>query len=432
MFIIDEASDDGSLAIAEQLRREEPDRIHVIAHDTPQGLQKSANEILDLAQGRYIVRLDADDWFEESALLLMVAKLESDPELGLVFGNYYYTDSEGRVIGAERRRKLGLEDNSVLLPPHGACTMVRTRALKSVGGYSEDIDAQDGWELWYKLVHRVKAANIEAPLFYYRQHEQSLSRNEDRLLGARAKIIQKTSERLHGSYKPSCLAVVTVRESYPGFDGVPYRELGGRTLLEIALSSALGADGITEAMVSSASDGVLAHAQSLVEQGKVAEHIRVKRPPELSGSHIQLRDTLMHAAESYREARGAYPDIVAFLNLHAPLRRAEHVDKALNTLRINHCDSVVSVCQEREPIFTHGPDGLELLNPGRFEELEYERERLYRFNGAVLAVWWEVLSGGDVFGTRVAYIEMSKEDSAQIKHADDLQNPRIVARLTSP
>ena len=221
LFIIDEASDDGSAAIAEHLRQQDPDRIQVILHDTPQGLQRTANKVLDLARGQYIVRLDADDWFDESALLLMVAKLESDAQLGLVYGNYFYTDSEGRVIGSERRRKLGLEDTSGLLPPHGACTMVRTRVLKSVGGYSEDVNAQDGWELWYKLVHRVKTASLEAPLFYYRQHEHSLSRDESRLLDARAKIIERASGSLHGSYVPSCLAVIPVRESYPGFEGVP-------------------------------------------------------------------------------------------------------------------------------------------------------------------------------------------------------------------
>ena len=58
--------------------------------------------------------------------------------------------------------------------PHGACTMFRTRALKNVGGYSEDANAQDGWDLWYKLAERIGAINIQTPVFYYRQHGKSM------------------------------------------------------------------------------------------------------------------------------------------------------------------------------------------------------------------------------------------------------------------
>lgn len=424
LFIVDDASTDGTAEIAEQLRRQDPTKIQVIRHNTPQGVQRTANRILELARGRYIIRLDADDWFEEAALLLMVAKLESDSTLGLVYGNFFYTDAEGRVIGIERRRKLGIEDTAGHLPPHGACTMVRTRVLKSVGGYSEDVDAQDGWELWYKLVNRANAASLEAPLFYYRQHEQSLSRDSTRLLAARARIIAKARGRLDDSYVPSCLAVVPVKESYPDFEGVPYKELGGKSLLQRALESAQAAVGVTETAVSSESERVLDFSRELSRGGSVRPHMQVARPPELSGSHIRLREVLFHAGEAYRAARGSYPDMVVFLSLHAPLRQALHVDKAIDTLRITACDSVVSVCEEREPIFSPGRDGLELLNPGRFDQLTYERERLYRFNGAVLAVWWEVLAEGELFGQRIGHVEMAHEDSIQVRRLVDLERLR--------
>ena len=82
---------------------------------------------MGLAQGKYIIRLDADDWFDEMALLLMVSKLESNPNLGLVYGNYYYTDIKGNILSFERRNKLGEEDKSNNLPPHGACTLIKQK-----------------------------------------------------------------------------------------------------------------------------------------------------------------------------------------------------------------------------------------------------------------------------------------------------------------
>lgn len=419
LFIIDEASEDNTASVAARLKSIEPDKIYIISHEQPRGLQKTANAVLNQARGRYIIRLDADDWLDEMALLLMVGKLESDLNLGIAYGNYFYVDENGRILGVERRHRLGLEDSSRQLPPHGACTMVRTRALKAVGGYSEDVDAQDGWELWYKLLNRVTAASLEAPIFYYRQHNVSLSRDSKRLLEARGRIFTKLRERLEGSYQPTCLAVFGVKESYPGFEGVPYQEIDGRSLLEVALSSATGAQGIAELAVSSTSQAVLDFSEKLEREGRVAPHIRILRP-NTETSALPIREILLNAADAYHEKHDSYPDILAFLSIHAPLRRPDHVEKGLNVLRITCSDSVVSVTEEREPAFVHGADGLNLLNPGRLQDLTYDRERLYRFNGAFLATWWEVLNEGSIFGSKIGYFEMTAEESIQVKRPIDL------------
>ncbi|MGE3149654.1 MAG: glycosyltransferase family 2 protein, partial [Pseudorhodoplanes sp.] len=267
LFIVDEASDDDTAVVAERCRALDPERIKIIKNRSPIGLQRLANHVLGRANGKYFMRLDADDWLDESALLLMVAKLQSDPQLGLVYGNYFYTDASGNVLGMERRPQFGVEDTSGHVPPHGACTMVSTRALKAVGGYSEDVDAQDGWELWFKLLNRVDAASLEAPLFFYRQHELSLSRSASRLLIARSKIFSKIRQALEGSYVPTCLAVIGARESYPGFEGVPYRLYEGISLLQRAIVSAAAARGVTDVYVSSEDRAVLDYAEDLQLRG---------------------------------------------------------------------------------------------------------------------------------------------------------------------
>ncbi len=424
MIIVDEASDDNTPAVSDYFHHRHPDRIKVVRNAAPVGLQKVANTALGMAQGKYLMRLDADDWLDEGALLLMVAKLESDPEYGLVYGNYYYTDEVGHVLGVERRPKLGEENASGHLPPHGACTMVSTRALKTVGGYSEDVNAQDGWELWFKLLNRVKSVQLDVPVFYYRQHQQSLSRNSDRLLNARTEILRKVRESLNGSYRPTCLAVIPVRESYPDWDGVPYETIQGRTLLELALESALGARGVTEVAVTSESQKVLDFSQTL-EQKSQRPHLRILRPHSDAQASLKPQQILAHAVEKFRETRGWMPDMVLFLSIHAPLRESSHVDKAIDILIVTMSDSVVSVNQEREPMFRHGKNGLELLNPGRFDGLAYEREHLYRFNGAIIGLWTSNLLEGQLFGQSVGYLEMAENRSVQVKHKVDLANPLL-------
>lgn len=423
LFIIDEASEDNTLIIAEYFKTKVSQDVEIIRNKSPQGLQKVANKVLGLAKGKFIIRLDADDWFDEMALLLMVTKLESNSNLGVVYGNYYYTDERGNILGFERRHKLHEEDSSHHLPPHGACTMFKTNILKSLGGYSEDVNAQDGWELWFKLIQKAEAANIEAPIFYYRQHGNSLSRDSKKLLDARAKIFEKVStSSKNGAYHPSCLAVIPVKESYPNFIDVPYKTIDGKSLLQLSIESAQMAESITDVMVSTESDTVIEYTQDLEEKGIVKKVLKAKRLKKASDESLHPLEILEHSLNEYYANYKVYPDIILFLSLHAPYRKASHVDKAINVLHVKSCDSVVSVMEEREPMFTHGKQGLNLINPGRFKGLSYEREKLYKFNGSIIATWTEHILNDSLFGEKIGYIEMSNTDSVQIK---SLKNQKI-------
>ena len=81
-----------------------PNQITLINNERPAGLQKAGNDVLSKANGKYMLRLDADDWLDENTTLIMAAKLEATPDVGLVYGNYFYTDSNGNVLGFERRK----------------------------------------------------------------------------------------------------------------------------------------------------------------------------------------------------------------------------------------------------------------------------------------------------------------------------------------
>ena len=113
----------------------------------------------------------------------------------------------------------------------------------------------------------------------------------------------------------------------------------------------------------------------------------------------------MKAGNYYHEVKGIYPDVIAFLSMHAVHRKGEHIDEALNVIRIKDSDTVVSVQEEREPVFTYGEKGLKLYNAGRFQDLAYDRERLYRFNGSIIATWWEILKEHHLFGENISFIE---------------------------
>lgn len=414
LILIDEGSHDSTLSIFNYYKDKHDTKISIISNEKPIGLQKIANKVLSIAKGKYMIRLDADDWLHEFALEALVHKLENSSKAGIAFPNFFYTNEEGKVIGIETRQFNSEIDLSSQLPPHGACTLFETKALKIAGGYTESVNAQDGWDLWLKLYAKIGAIGVDLPLFYYRQHGASLSRDDTRLLKARTGIIKEMGSRLSGDYKPIVLGVLPVKESYPNFKNVPYREIEGKSLLEIAINSSFESEHITDLIVSSKSESVLNFSKELEKNNKVPTHLQHKRIEEPDIRNIPIIDILKSSSESYFNEKKRYPDILIYLSVHSINRKGDHIDKAINVLKISKADSVVSVIEQRDPIFKYSENGLDLINPGRFKELVYDNERLYRFNGCIITSWWDTIKENKLFRDKTSFIEMSSVDSYQV------------------
>ena len=74
LFLIDDGSSDNSFDIMNSYKNQ---KIKVFRNLKAKGLRSCANYVLGKSDGKYIIRLDADDFFDENALLLMVNYLEN-------------------------------------------------------------------------------------------------------------------------------------------------------------------------------------------------------------------------------------------------------------------------------------------------------------------------------------------------------------------
>ena len=188
LIIIDDGSTDDSKDIIGQYQKYK--NIFTIFQKN-KGLNASNNIALNLSRGEYIIRLDADDYFVSQAIELMVSELNRNQDHVLVFPDYYHVDEKGNIIEEIKRHDF---TNNVSLfdqPAHGACTMIRTEILKSIGGYDEEFNRQDGYDIWLKISRLYQVKNISLPLFYYRQHQKSITKNESQLFDTRTKVIEK-------------------------------------------------------------------------------------------------------------------------------------------------------------------------------------------------------------------------------------------------
>ena len=166
LFIVDDNSNDNTLKIARGFYNKNKKIKKIVSYKKNRGLQFIANKVLEICDGKYIIRLDADDWLNENALLLLVNKANSNKNIGAVFGNYLFANEKGQIIGFDYKNNFNNFYKNKIIAPHGACTLFKTEDIKKIGGYSEDINSQDGWEIWYKLNGKKKIDSVNNIIFY--------------------------------------------------------------------------------------------------------------------------------------------------------------------------------------------------------------------------------------------------------------------------
>ncbi|MFC2043814.1 glycosyltransferase [Chloroflexota bacterium] len=403
LIIIDDGSTDDTPEVLTQFKGNPKIRIY---HQENQGLTKTNNKAIELARGRYIMRLDADDYLDDNALLVLTNVLDRKAAVSLVYSDYFVISEEGAILRLERRNKVYEDDQLLDLPSHAACTMLRKSCLVELGGYNEDIPRQDGYDLWIRLIQKYQVDNVNLPLFYYRRHTGSMSASMDKILRTRQQIKRAHVAKL-GKKPPKVLAIIPVRADATPTPLLPaLRPLAGKPVLDYTINAAVESGVLDKIVVTSDSQAILEYA----------EHFKsikaISRSKELSRPHSPIEPTVIYVLSELEKREAYKPDAVMLLFITSPLRESRHIQKAIDTLQIFKCDSVVSVYENSGYFYRHGTHGLEPII--REKKLRLEREAFYADNGAIVLSWVNAINPENFIGHTVSYIQMTPEESFQI------------------
>lgn len=176
-IIVNDGSTDGtSTILASYQQRDSRIRLY---HQENRGLIITLNRGLDLARGKYIARMDADDICLPERLATQVAYLDSHPRVGLVSANCYLVDSTGKISS---RPLLQHPLNSVQVewelywgnPIVHPLVMYRATSVRAYGGYPGGYKyyAED-YALWLRMIADTEVAVLDQPLLYLRKHGQN-------------------------------------------------------------------------------------------------------------------------------------------------------------------------------------------------------------------------------------------------------------------
>ena len=174
--VVDNGSTDGSVEI---IRRHQ-DRLAWWTVKENLTQPAALNRGFARSTGRYMAFLNSDDTLARTALSTMVAELERDPRLLLVYGDALYTDECSRTTGYLPSREFDVAamvracDNHVVQP----ATLWRREAWERFGPFNEDAWYFFDFEFFLRFpAERVR--RLAQPLASYRIHPQSKSTGAD-------------------------------------------------------------------------------------------------------------------------------------------------------------------------------------------------------------------------------------------------------------
>ncbi len=397
------------------------DRIRLYTTDGI-GLPAVSNLAIREAKGEYIIRLDGDDVFEENILLVLGSYLDNNPDVAMVFPDFFYINERGRILSVEYRKKILNENQMLDMPPNGACILCRTKILKNLNGYREDLGVQDGYDLWTKLQQQdYLCSNVNLPLFYYRRHDDNITNNVERIMSARRTIKKDVSNNDYKDFSP-IIAVIPCRRNYDFCTDLWKKELNGVSLLEKNIQVCLSTKVFDYVIV--ASDNL--EVKNILNQYQDPRLKFYKREQKNTLRSVSIVHTLYNIIREYDPQ---FKGITLLNYIPVPFLKKETMEESIDTLVINRADCSVGVEEIREPIYQRSVYGLQPINPP--SQFSTDFEKLYKDTRTSMATLNSNLKKQNLTGPRVVYYEMSKNESFFIDSEQNLNIAQIMAERKS-
>jgi glycosyltransferase involved in cell wall biosynthesis len=168
LIVVDDGSTDRTQEI---VARYDDARIRYELNDRNRRIVYTLNKGIQMAKGKFIARMDADDICFPERFERQVAYMEQHPDIGLcasgmiLFGN----------VSREMAYPVTPEEISCHLAfysciPHPTVMFRREMFIRKGLLYSEEMGEAEDYELWARASQYIRMANIGQPLLRYRMH----------------------------------------------------------------------------------------------------------------------------------------------------------------------------------------------------------------------------------------------------------------------
>ena len=171
---------DGSNDLTDSLIQKFKKNIRYFINPINMGLPHALNQAIDQAEGKYICRLDSDDFVNENYLLFLLEYILQHPNSKVCKCDYYLVNEEG-----EERVYTSSKDF-----PIGCGTIFEKDLILKIGGYNTKYLCNEEKELFIRIEQITEIHHLPMPLYRYRKHSNSLT-SDNNIVEAYDNILKK-------------------------------------------------------------------------------------------------------------------------------------------------------------------------------------------------------------------------------------------------
>ena len=161
-IITDDCSTDNTLKMLKKYAKEN-NRIKLLINSENLGLTKSLNKMIDISNGEFIARMDADDISLAQRFEKQISFMKRNPDIGVCgtnnesFGNYVNKKNIRWIFEHEEIRAALLFHNAF---PHGTALIRKKIIDQHKIRYDENYRVIQDYELWQRLIRLTKFSII--------------------------------------------------------------------------------------------------------------------------------------------------------------------------------------------------------------------------------------------------------------------------------
>ena len=159
------------------------EEITIIDIPEKKGLPGALNMGVRAARGQFIVRIDSDDYVHCEYVNILNMHLQMNKYMDAVACDYHLVDDNERILAVR----------NCLEHPIGCGVMFRVEHLIELGLYDEEMHIHEDKDLMIRFLERFGLYRIALPLYRYRQHENTITKNEES-----ARLHRLQLEKKHG------------------------------------------------------------------------------------------------------------------------------------------------------------------------------------------------------------------------------------------
>ena len=169
VIVVNDASTDQTRFALELFENE----IKLINNETRKGLPGSLNVGIRSARGRFVVRIDGDDYVHTEYINILSMHLALNPWMDAVACDYNLVSNNDEVI-----ERMTCEEK-----PIGCGIMFRIDQLVELGLYDEQFLLHEDKDLRIRFLEKHKIHRVALPLYRYRRHDENMTNDHEQMNG---------------------------------------------------------------------------------------------------------------------------------------------------------------------------------------------------------------------------------------------------------